>query len=222
MRYLPEFVSANSPQLGPINLCGVNTNGATVLVKDVFADTNGTSLPDHAIAPINLPAAAWTTTGGGAATWTIQGNALQISGTMAGGLAYLDSGKANVTVTAVINFLSSSPNANLGVVFRYTGTADLWFCELNESTSSFEMYEVVSASYAMRASAAFTPATNTPYTLVVKASGSTISATVNGGTPLSYGSAATGLSATKQGYWASSSNSGPNTYQSTSFQVTTP
>jgi hypothetical protein len=214
-----EFVYANAVH-GYTLLVSLNSTQQTI-INDLFTGTNGTNLTAHT-PNTDVPGGAWNTGGGGSAAWTIQSNAMQVTGVMNGGTAWINGGNPNGAITAVFNFLTSGANPTFGILFRYADASDLWICELDKHNQALSIYEDAASVFTQRASTAMTISASTPYTVKLIMSGSTLTATANGGNLTTYGSAASGLTAKNHGFWVSSYDAGSYTFNANSFKFTNP
>jgi hypothetical protein len=134
----------------------------------------------------------WSVSGG---TWTIQSNALAAPGTFDSCF----SNSSHADISAAVDITTGSVTTQfMELLFRYTDTQNFWVAAI--SGTGFSIYEVAANVTTQRATTTI-PAltTNTTYHVAVTAVGASITATLNGGSTISYGSAATGLSATKHG-----------------------
>jgi pectate lyase len=193
--------------MGTLATLGVG-GGATLLIQDTFTAVNGTTLPGHA-PDVNTPGNAWVVQSGAG---NIQNNKAQCSTGV--WVATIDSGQANVTVTADI--VLSVAGSDDGPVVRFQDANNYWFADASGS-NNFILYEKTGGSFVQRASTTVTVSTGTTYTVQVQASGTTITATINGGNPISYGSATDFQTATKHGIKLDNA-----TDTADNFKVTTP
>lgn len=161
-----------------------NIGVSSLLLSDTFADTNGTALGSHTM-----------DVGGG---WSvilgvgdIQSNrARHVSGAIL--LARADAQQSNVTAQAVISTVSG------GVAVRVADSSNFFFGYLSV-LNEVAIWERSAGTFTKRASTAHTVAANE--TLVVTASGTTISATV-GAHNANYGSASAGQTETRHGLYS--------------------
>lgn len=157
---------------------------APYLLRDTFTGTNGTALASHTMDA----GAGWTVHGG---TWTIQSNHLQYGGGGSFQNASADAGAADCTVSAEL-----VADGYVGVLLRYTDEANYWWLSRRIFGDNTALFEVVAGVSTSRAAGA-TP--SGLYTITCVLAGASITADL-GGLHLSYGSAATGLSATRFGF----------------------
>src|SRR5207302_47977 len=80
-------------------------------------------------------------------------------------VATIDSGQANVTVSA--DLVLSSSASDDGPVVRFQDANNYWFADASGS-NNFLLYEKTGGSFVQRASTAFTVATGTTYTVQVQ------------------------------------------------------
>ena len=96
-------------------------------ISDTFTDTTGTNLTAHTIAPVNVPAASWSTPVG---TWQIESNSAEQTGTANAkpGIAIVDAGNANleVSVVATIPTPTAGHGVTGGVFGRYSDANNFW------------------------------------------------------------------------------------------------
>jgi hypothetical protein len=165
----------------------------TTLLQDSFTGSNGTNLTAHTmdVGP------GWT-----AATGSLVLASNQAANGSGVSLYASDSTAADGTVSCDCYPGNNNAGAGTGVVFRFTDMSNYWLAFLTNNT--FELAEVASGTLTNRASTSFgfTGDGAHKYTISVTYAGASISATVNGGNTISYGSAATGLSATKCGLYS--------------------
>lgn len=186
--------------------------GTVILLLDHFSDTDGTDITTHVmdVGP------GWSAIDGAG---QIQSNRLTTSGAAGahGDWSFVaDSGQANVTVSATVRNMTAGSDS--GLVLRSSAAwGDFWLVNAEATGGNFRLYEVASGSFVQRASASAGVTTNTDYALSATASGTTISATLNGGSPISYGSASSNQTATRHGIRLGGINN-----QADDFQVTTP
>jgi hypothetical protein len=176
---------------GLSGLSGMVPSGSTTVLQDNFVDTNGTSLAAHTM---NV-GPGWTISSG---TWTIQSNAAEnTAGTST--IVTSDSGQSNVTISATVT-IPTSATGSYGLAARYTDTSNQWRIGVTlGSSGNFTITEDAAGTVTTRATGSVTINANTAYTVQAVMSGTTITATVNGGNQISYGSASSNQSATKHG-----------------------
>jgi hypothetical protein len=207
------MVGDNDPHFWSFAFGLVNSTQQTLIV-DNFVGTNGTALPSHAIAPTNTPGTSWTAQNG---SYTIQSNKSSTTGTPTGpgAVATCDCGQATCTVSATVNLASATGNA--GVLARYAAGA-FYMAQYSGSSNSFDIFEYNGSSFVSRATTAASIDSNN-HAVVFSAAGSTLSATLDGGSLLIYGSASSNPSATVVGL---RSNPQGSTNTVSNFQVTSP
>lgn len=173
-----------------LTLTGVGNNGGGIvyLLRDLFADANGTGLAAHTMDV----GSGWTVHTG---TVTIQSNRARTSS--APGIATADAGQADCDATVITNATADAGGA--GLVVRFTDANNCWIFWLDYNASSFDLYEVNGGVSSVRASAGYNPAAAVDQTIVGDCSGAALSATVNGANPISYGSATHNQTATRVG-----------------------
>ena len=158
---------------------------AEPLIYDTFTDADDTLLEAHA-PDINIPGNPWVSGN----KWKIVGNTGRlVDNTFYSTELLINTGRTGYRVTAKI-VLASAPSANIrGIVVRNDGAnngvpnASQFKAGLLYNANRFEIQE---GSSTVRATAAFVVTPGVAYTIVVECVGSTISATVNGGVPISY------------------------------------
>ena len=159
-----------------------------VVVEDLFSGSG--SLNGRTPDTVNTPGGTWTVTAGSA---TVSSGSLA-NGSTGESLANLQFGVSDYTLT--VNVSEESGGAS-GPVVRYVDDNNLFVVVLSNFTN-FSLYERVSGTYTLRADSSF-PFGSGYYTIKMTISGSTISATVNGGNLISYGSATAGQTSTVGG-----------------------
>jgi hypothetical protein len=199
---------------GLSGLSALVAGGTSTVLQDNFVDTNGTTLTAHVM---NV-GPGWTVPQG---TWVINSNLADASviGASAptGAWAVAQANQANVTISA--NVVPQSSTDNCGLVVRYSALTDLWEIEVNTgSSSNFTIQQRSSGSWTQRAAGSVTINAGTSYAVQAIASGQNISATINGGNQISYGSATANQTATQHGIVAGTAN----TETFGSFLVTSP
>jgi hypothetical protein len=195
--------------MGYLTLLGAGAGGAAItLLFDTFTDANGTALPAHTMDV----GGTWSVDVAG--TYTVQGNRANFVNSTGGNLAWADAGQADVTLTAVVNISS----AYGGVVLRFSDANNYWLVFLDNPDGAFQLYEKNAGSFTQRASLNTTISTNTDHTLSVTAGAATITATLDGASQISYGSATDNQTATKCGLY----DQGSSGCQWDNFKVTHP
>jgi hypothetical protein len=185
--------------------------GSTTLLQDNFVDVSGTNLTAHVM---NV-GPGWTVTDG---SYQIQGNAARCTGTGASsyGVAIADAGKSDGTATVTAT-LDAGAASRHGLAVRATNGNNHWRVTIKAS-GEFAIVEVNGGTATVRASAAVTINTGTGYTIQCAFSGTTLTATLNGGNQISYSSATLNQTTTTHGL--DDGASGECSF--TNFQVTNP
>jgi len=154
------------------------------LTFDPGNDANSTNLTAHSMVKGN----AWTTPTG---TWYIQTNSIQPNSWANGDLAISLGYSADIDVSAMFApiYTAGSNTSYLNIVFRYQDVNNFWMVDCGGPTGeTFTLYKCVGGSFTSVQTA--TPlnttalplwvASGTPYSLKVKAFGSTIVVEYNG------------------------------------------
>lgn len=167
--------------------------GARLLLRDTFTDTNGVLIAAH------TPelGGAWTLRNGG---YNLQDNQLNVSsaGTgTAGTLATQDAGTPNVD--AYLDVIAGSGDYVQGIIGRYTDVNNLWLVGIYRAGSQIVIYEVNGGTTTLRQQAAKAFVAGNTYRLRARFSGSVITAWVDGGSEIAYGSATLNATATHFG-----------------------
>lgn len=227
------FNAVQPPTCSPISFSSVISTNAgsshctvvvswgpvTTLVSDTFTDTDGTSLATHTIAPINVPGTAWTLNNFGFAINSNMANPTGGYNLAPNAIATVDAGQADVTVTVQVVFNHNNVTDS-GIVCRYVDNNNFWIATLNISNGTFSIYERLAGSFVLRVQASLTVTIGTTYTIQMIASGSSLSATVNGGSGLAW-SSTDFQTATRHGIrTADNSSSTANTFDN--FTITHP
>lgn len=170
-----------------------NTTPAAPVVSDSFAGVNGTNVTAHApeIAPVG---SAWV----GNSSYTLQSNTAQhtVAGENFAALV-IEAGKADGVVS--VDYNTGAANKILtGMAFRYTASRVHWWLMNRNDLGGWGLYED-NNSWTQRAFVTATIAPSTTYALSATLNGASITATVDGGNTLSYGSATFNQTATKHG-----------------------
>lgn len=191
---------------GGMGAAGGGNGGAVAdptLLYDTFTDTNGTNLTAHTIAPTNTIGATWTTLLGAC---TVVGNTVRRAGGANPDADVYESSRADVVI-AQTHRHGTSYTENF-VILRCTDSTNFWHVKTTATDNYWRITERNANVDTVRASAAKTIATATDYAIVVTAQGATISATIDGGTPISYASATFNQTATKHGIGTRDNNDG--------------
>ena len=203
----------------PLLGVGKTFAATTLLLKDTFTDVNGTSITAHTMDH----GPGWIAENGAGGTDTsfvIQSDQCQNT-TASVRAAWSNAGLADATVTANLGCSTADPNnvaPGLGV--RITDANNLWIGQFL-GNGTIQIVEVVSGVNTVRASSSFAPANLVLYPCSLKVSGTTISFTVNNGTPISYSSMGSGTGVTNFGLNEGGGNPASARLWS-NFQVTNP
>jgi len=190
--------------LGPLGV-GRGAAGPITLISDALTDTDGVAIASHVIGPINNPGVSWAN---GAGTYFISSNRAKLAASVPGGhFVCGNCGYANVTVSADVTTTAMGPGGynnfgnGPGVVLRWVDAVRHWRIELNYFYSTIKILEFINTgSYVERASApTITIVPGTFYRVSATASGTSITATVNGGNIVSYASATNYLTSQRHG-----------------------
>ncbi len=203
----------------PILGVGKSFTSTTLLLKDSFIDTNGTNLTAHMM-DLGPGWTAKDSSGASDPTFTIQANQCQDS-TSAARAAWSNAGHADATVSANVGCDTGDPN-NIapGLAARVTDANNLWVGQFL-GNGTIQIVEIVSGVSTVRASSSFAPSNLVLYPCVLQVSGTTISFTVNNGTPISYSTMSSGAGVTNFGLNDGGGNGGRARLWS-QFQVTNP
>jgi hypothetical protein len=171
---------------------GGGSTGVVTLISDTFTDTNATALASHVIAPTNTPAASWTVDVGAITISSNKAIATENSRSSA------DAGIADGSVSASMQMTSNGTDSSMGVAGRVTDASNLWVARLYNG--NFDLVEVNAGVFTARDTDAFAHAANTDYLIKIVFNGTSITATVDGGTTLTYTSSFS-QAATKHGLY---------------------
>jgi hypothetical protein len=165
---------------------GSTGGGTSTLLKDTFTDANGTNIAAHVmdVGP------GWSVQGG--SSWNIQSNQLNC---VSGGRISSDSGQSNVT--ASVDMTPTTGNQYMEIVVRLTDDNNFWMAALKNG--EFSIYENAAGVLTQRATTSPTISVGTTYHVQLVASGTTMTATLNGGNQISYNNATSNQTATKCG-----------------------
>lgn len=163
-----------------------NSTGGGILLQDTFTDTNGTDLTAHTmdVGP------GWTAGAGALTISTNRATAVSLAS-----FYWADCGQVDYTLTVDLT-TSASGTSQLSGIVRVTDANNLWMVDIDTSAGAFQLFQRTAGTYTQRAGASVSLANNTTYALAVTTSGDTISATLDGGSGISYGSASQGNSST--------------------------
>lgn len=161
-----------------------------VYLEDNFVDANGTLLDAHTM-----------DVGPG---WTFQQGTFEIQSTKATPLTYVDNdivtsdaGQTDYTLTCVMRPTDDGVNGALpGIVVRFVDLNNLVMISFDSLAGSFTIYEKIAGTYNLRDSASVPFVSGTGATVAIVLLGTSISATVNGGSPISYGALTVGPAST--------------------------
>lgn len=191
---------ANGNQLANMSATtATNSVGSTTLILDQFTGTNATAIASHTISPTNTPSASWAA---GEGSCEIQGNKMRATGGSISS-ANSNSGVSDGSVSVTVN---RSGNSDMAAMFRYVDANNYWLADLQvagtDGTGTFSIYEKTSGSYTERAHIAKVFTVNTDLVIRVVLNGTSIVATVDGGSSINYTSSVR-QTATKHGIWTS-------------------
>lgn len=174
------------------------------LLRDTFTDANGTLLTAHAmdVGP------GWTLHEGTCPT--IQSNRASLAGDV--GCVCSDAGRADVVARSTASVGTADANHVIAVVVRCMDGNNFWQAALF-GNGFFAIYDRTGGTFTMHASTSLGALTvGVGYTIEVTASGASITATVNGGNQISYGSATFNQTVTHHGIRIFSGDATPNTH----------
>ncbi len=169
---------------------GARRSGATTLIYDSFADSDGTSL--HAHAPdYNAPGGSWSETDiSGTPDFDIQSNQAHYGAAAnAMGFAAIPTGVANFIISCLVR-TDPLNDSTPGLVLRASDAANLWFVTINTASDLFAIVEVNNSTQTTRASASVPLGLDEAHTVLVAASGPNILARLDGKNEISYNAAA--------------------------------
>jgi len=177
---------------------GGGGGGATILVEDTFTDTNGVLLSAHT-PDTDTVGSGWIVEQG---TPVIVDNKVEANGVDTTFIrCSIDSGKADVIITCDIEVASEQTTQQ--VILRFTDGNNRWFVQITANTGvedTFNLLERNASVTTVRATTSgFFVVTGQIVTIRVVASGSTISATLDGGNEISYSGATFNQTVTKHG-----------------------
>lgn len=187
---------------------GKKKAAAVVLIYDTFTDTENKRLNLHTISPTNLPATSWTEQG--TAEFIINASNQAAKSGSSIGFATVNAGDADVTIEVDAQGKDTGAGQyarDFGIVARYTDENNHWTITINTLGDVFRITEVNGGVITTRATASVALAQSTPYALKVVLSGSTITATIDGGNQISYASATLNQTTTVHGLRAYTSAS---------------
>lgn len=177
--------------------------GDPTLVFDQFTDANFTNLTAHAIAPTNTISATWTTLLG---VILIQSNTAGRWGGAHPDACVYESSRSDVTITQTHRHGANYTHNH--AILRCTDANNFWHVMTQSGDNYWRIVERNANVDTTRASAAKTISTLTNYAISVTASGTTISATIDGGTSISYALATFNQTATKHGVGTNDNSAG--------------
>lgn len=149
-------------------------------IVDDFTDTNGTALASHTIAPTNLTVpVSWVVHSG---VLQIQGNKVVSDGAQVTHLASVAYGISAMKVTATVTY-DNSTGLDQGVVARLSNGANYLAAFLYNSTFYIAKYSTGGGEEVLDSTPVAVTQGN-PYVIVFTASGSSLTATLDGGDAL--------------------------------------
>jgi hypothetical protein len=128
-------------------------------------------------------------------TWQISGNKAIPGSAADGDIVTWDATSADIDLTVDVAHLNQYP----GVVFRFTDLDNYWFVNIETGTVA-RLIERSGGSNTDRGSGAISMTDSVEYPIRVVAAGASITVYVDGVEEVTYGSAATGLAATRVGF----------------------
>lgn len=143
---------------------------------------------------ITTAAAAWVV---GAGSYAVSSNKALAGAAVS--TASVDASVANCEVRCLVTTGQATGTNSTQLMVRATDASNGWLVALNVGSNALELYEFVAGVATLRDSELLALAANTTYTVVVTMSGQTITATLNGGSAVTYGSAAFSETVTKHG-----------------------
>ncbi len=166
------------------------------LLSDSFTDTNGVGIASHKADIPNTTGWVVTSTGGGTAT--IQTNKLDSGAATASQIIVWDVAQADVIQSADCTWATIS--STLGLSARLSDANNYWRTRCaTGTTGNWKIQEVVAGSSTDRATGSVTVNTGSTHTISVTWSGTSVTATIDGGNTISFTPTATGNSNTKFG-----------------------
>lgn len=161
----------------------------TIQVADVFTDTDAVSLDAHTPTPTNTPGGAWSEVNG---NWDINGNRARLSANGTNGCAAIDCDFADgdLSLEAASQAANTATSQDAGLTARVSDGSNYWKIGINAQADAFRIVERNAATDTVRATASVTIDAGTFYTLTAQLSGQTITAQIEGGNEITYGSAA--------------------------------
>jgi hypothetical protein len=163
------------------------------LVQDTFSgESDGTLLTAHT-PDIDTVGGGWVDDGatgpGDGDVLAIQSNAVEPDQVAFDSVqrAVVDSGASDVDISLDVT-IDSNADGTEGILFRYVDVDNHWqaIWGNGDSVHIWVIDERVSKTYTRRASVAFTPSATTTYSFRVVASGTSITATIDGGYQIAY------------------------------------
>lgn len=170
---------------------GKSAEVASTLVSDTFTDTNGTSLTAHT-PDVDTVGGGWslaTATGSGSGTFTIENNKLEATRTSSTyfPIGTIDVGQADVTIDVNLTFETDDFGFD-GIVFRYQDQSNFWFATREATSGDFRILEKNAGVNTERASIAAGISAGTNHDMQVVLSGTSITATIDGGNEITFSS----------------------------------
>lgn len=166
----------------PLGIAGGGISGPATILHDTFTDAQYTRLSTHAIAPVNVPITAWTTS----TYWASINASNQVYGRFTQGVdALCESGVEDKTLT--VDCFTSTDMTDFSIYFRYLNTSNYY--RAFWSANVWYFFEIAAGVFSVRGSVAYTKSNNTLYSASLVLSGNDIALSVNGVPVLSYSSA---------------------------------
>lgn len=191
----------------------------TPLAYDTFTRANGalgsteTTGPDSQV----VSARTWTLQAG---SLTIQTNRAHSSGVNGQtDIATIDPGDNDIVATGITHLGQAATNSKAGILLHFSDTSNYWFTWW-ESGGNFYIYELNGGSATARASSTgIGVAINTDYDQQVVTDGQTITAYLENGNRITYGSAALNETATVHGIRSKQAGAVTNANQVDNFTI---
>lgn len=155
----------------------------TTLILDQFTDVDTTLLPSHTIGPVNLPGHAWVAV---ANNLSIRSNHIYVTNP-GPNICVVDSGKSDVTISFITQANQSYACAD-GIVFRYIDASNYWEAYWDFQARTFNIIQVQSGTPTTQASTGASLSPDTSYTVQVVISGTSITATIDAGSKITFSS----------------------------------
>ncbi len=179
----------------------------SVIIKDPFdeAGSSAVALASHTITNgggVNATGTSWTDANGAFQVAGSHGDFVTASAGGTNNIAYLDAGQADYTLSCQVKPGHVSTSEICGVVVRYDPATDAYWQVVlydDSGTNKFEVYERTGATNTLRDSIAFAFSAGTLYTITATVQGTSLTATVNGGSRALSATMGTGAGRTKCG-----------------------